>query len=365
MQHKELFSKYDEEMILMAEPEISIKNTKAEILDALQEARKKAEQAEQKRLDPEKEEKEKVEKKAVESAKQAVGQNIFSKELNDKFNDLQTAIALEENRLQELYGVGREVQKLALAIEAGRERIAEIEAERTEKEVASKASLESLKAEYEEKNTALKSEYEQKNAALKAEYEQKNTALKADYDQKNTIYKEDYDTTVIKLKVERARESEEFQYNQKRLREKENNAWADQKAERESELQSQETRARELLADAESKAGYIRELEEKAAGVPDLIAAEKEAAVSAATEALNREHNHQKAIAELEYKNAVERLEEKVVSLEKQLAASNKATEVLQNKLDKAYSEMRDLAAKTVESTGSLKILGNPDKVSG
>jgi len=316
----------------MAESEISMKNTKSEILAALDAALKRAETAERVRLNPEKEEKERTEKRAVESAKTAVEQNIFSKELNEKWGDLQAAIAAEERRLQELYGVGREVQKLALAIEAGRDRIATIEAERLEKEEALKKSLEDIKTEYEQKSTELQAEH---------------------------------DTYVKKLKLERTRENEEYQYNLTRTREKEDNVWADNKAAREAELQKREARAAELLADAESKAGYIRSLEEKVENIPSMIAAERESAITSTTESLGRDHAHQSALAEMESKNAVVRLEDKMALLEKQLVGSNKAVEVLQGKLDKAYSEMRDLAAKTVESTGGLKIIGNPDKNNG
>ena len=56
--------------------------------------------------------------------------------------------------------VGREVQKLALVIEAGRDKIAEIEADRSEKEAATKKNLEALKAEYEQKSTELQTEYD-------------------------------------------------------------------------------------------------------------------------------------------------------------------------------------------------------------
>ena len=268
----------------------------------------------------------------MESAKKAVEQNIFSKELNEKWGDLQAAIIAEENRLQELYGIVREAQKLALAIEAGRDRISAIETEKSDKEDAAKKSLENLKA-----------EYERKNAELQAEH----------------------DAHSKKLKVERTRENEEYQYNLTRTREKENNAWLDEKAARESELQKREARIAELLADAESKAEYIRSIEEKSANVPALIESERQSAVAAATELLEQEHGHQAALAEMESKNAVARLEDKAAFLEKQLTGSNKAVDILQGKLDKAYSEMRDLAAKTVESTGGLKIIGNPDKNNG
>jgi len=313
----------------MPEPEITMKNTKQEILDALSHALKRAEAAEKMRLNPEKVEKERNEKRVVEATKKAVEQNIFSKELNEKFGDLQEAIAAEENRLQELYGLGKEVRKLALAIEAGRERITAIETERAEKEAAAKTSMERLKK-----------EFEQKNAELQAEY----------------------NAHMNKVKVERTRENEEYQYTLARKRERENNVWADEKAAREAELQKRESRAAEMLAEAESKAGFIQTLEEKVESIPSILLSEKENAVAAATETLKREYGHQTALAEMERKNAVVRLEDKVAFLEKQLTASNKAVDALQAKLDKAYSEMRDLAAKTVETTGSLKIINNTDK---
>lgn len=313
----------------MTESEITMKNTKSEILDALNLALKRAEMAEKMRLNPEKTEKEKNEKRVVEATKKAVEQNIFSKELNEKFNELQAAIAAEESRLQELYGVGKEVQKLALAIEAGRERISVIEAERAEKEEAAKNSLEKLKAEFEQKSSELQIEH---------------------------------DSYIKKLKVERTRENEEYQYNLTRKRERENNAWADEKTARELELQKREARAKELLADAESKAGYIQSLEEKVEGIPNTLASERETAIAATIEALNREHAHQIALSDMERKNVVARLEDKVAFLEKQLAGATKAVDVLQGKIDKAYSEMRDLAAKTVETTGGIKIIGNTEK---
>ena len=64
----------------MCEQEITLKNTKTEIFEALQQALKRAELAEKGKLNPEKEEKEKIEKRAIDTARKSVEQNIFSKE---------------------------------------------------------------------------------------------------------------------------------------------------------------------------------------------------------------------------------------------------------------------------------------------
>ncbi|MCL2707228.1 MAG: hypothetical protein FWE97_03610 [Dehalococcoidia bacterium] len=85
----------------MSEPEVTIKNTKTEIMDALNSALKRAEIAEQGRLNPEKDELAKIEKKFVESAKNAVEQNIFSKELTDKLpTTLRSGYSLLQNNLK-------------------------------------------------------------------------------------------------------------------------------------------------------------------------------------------------------------------------------------------------------------------------
>jgi hypothetical protein len=219
---------------VMLEPEITLKNTKAEILEALNNALKRNEMLEKGKLNPEKTEKENMQRKAVETTKKAIEQNVFSKELNDKFGDLEIAIAAEENRLQELYGIGKELQKLALVLEAGKERTAEIE------------DIQNIKI----------SDAESKLKQLKIEFEHKNAELTAEYD-----------VSVKKLKLERSREEEEYKYNLARIREKENNSWEDEKAAREAKLLKNEEQASILLKDAQSKAEYIRTLESKVDGI--------------------------------------------------------------------------------------------------
>ena len=307
------------------EQEITMKNTKAEMLEALNSALARAQAAETGKLNPVKVEKEQMEKKAVESAKAAMKQNIFSVELNNKFMDLQVAIAAEEARLQELYGVSAELQKLAQIIEAGRERQAQIDSENGAKIEEAKASLEVLKAEYTQKKAELQ---------------------------------EEYDTLAKKLKVERTREAEEFQYNLKREREKENNIWEDGKAARELTLSKKEEQAQAILVEAEAKVEYIKALEAKVESIPALIESEKKAAVTSAIAELTREHEYKTALSDKDYQNSLARQNDKIAYLEKELESAGKSNAALQNKLDKAYTELRELATKTVESASGVKIIG-------
>jgi len=305
--------------------EITMKNTKAEILEALNAALARAEAAESGKLNPVKVEKEKTEKKAVESAKASVEKNIFSAELLGKFNDLQVAIAAEEARLQELYGVSAQLQKLALVIEAGRERQLQIDSESDTKAEEARVSIEKLRGDY---------------SRMKLELQ------------------EEYDAISKKLKVERAREAEEFQYNLKREREKDNNDWESEKDARETALAKKEEQAQAILAEASEKAEYIKSLEEKVGGIAALIEAEKKVAKDAAIAELTREYEHKAALSNKDNESIQARQNDKIVYLEKELEAANKANLTLQDKLDKAYAELRELAVKTVESASGVRIIG-------
>jgi len=314
------------------QPSVTLKNTKAEILEALSAAQARIQEAEKGKLNPERMEKEKVEKKAVESTKEAVEKNIFSKELMDKFNDLQIAISAEEARLQELYGVGKELQKLALTVEAGQAKLDEIEAEKVKKTEEAKINLDNLQTEYSQK---------------------KATAL------------EEHELTTKKLKQERSREQEEYTYKLQRSREKDNNSWDDEKAARELEMTKREEKLATSIKEIDEKAGYIKELEEKVKEMPDKIEAEKKTACDALAGAMAKKYEHKMALAEKDSSATIGRLEDKVSYIERELDVANKSNETLQSKLDKAYSELRELATKTVESASGVKLIGtasNQDK---
>ena len=80
----------------MKKEEITIKNTKAEILDALNEALEREKNMQQMKYEPEKEEKKQKVEKAIEVTRENVEKKIFSEELNKKFQDLEIAIQEEE-----------------------------------------------------------------------------------------------------------------------------------------------------------------------------------------------------------------------------------------------------------------------------
>lgn len=310
----------------MKKEEITIKNTKAEILDALNAALEREKKIAITKSNPEKEEKEIKVAKAVEASKENVEKNIFSEELNKKFKDLEIAIAAEEDKLKSLYGIEKELNELTLVVNAGKDCVLEIE---TKKRI---------------KTEELDNEIKE----LELKYKQKTEELQ-----------EEYEKIVKDLKTKRDRENEEYEYKIKREREIDSNKWNDEKIERESKLARAEEETMKLLEEAKEKVEYIKELEEKVNGIPSLLEKEYARGKKEITVELERDHKYETELLKKDYTNQIDRQNDKIEALKEEIANVNNLNNVLQEKIDKAYAQLKELATKTVESAGGVKIIGN------
>ncbi len=310
----------------MKKEEITLKNTKAEILEALNEALEREKNMSKVKYDPEKEEKKQKVEKAVEESKENVEQNIFSEELNNKFKGLEIAIEAEEEKLKNLYGVEKELNNLVVAVNAGKDYMAKLENEK--------------KIKTEELNNSIK-ELEEQYKIRKEELEK------------------DYEIKAKKLKLEREREIEEYNYKIKREREINNNNWEDEKAERENNLAKRETEVTELLKEAESNVEHIKELESKVDEIPLLLEKEYAKGRKEAISELEKEHKYGTELLKKDFQNTIDRQTDKIESLKEEVEKLNAERSSLQEKLNQSYNQIKEMATKTVESTGGVKILGN------
>ena len=310
----------------MKEEQITLKNTKAEILDALNAALEREKNMSKIKYEPEKEEQKKKIEKAIEVTKENVEQKIFSEELNRKFKDLEIAIKAEEEKLKNLYGIEQELNNLVVVINAGKDYMAELENKK-------KIKLE----EWNNNIHELEEKYKTKNEELEKEYE----------------------TKAKNLKIERDRENEEYIYKTKREREISNNKWADEKAERENNLAKKEAEVQELLDNAKANAENIKELENKVNNIPKLLEGEYTRGKKETTAELDKEHKYAVELLKKDFQNTIDRQNDKIESLQEEVRKFNLEKESLQNKLDQAYIQIKEMATKTVEATGGVKILGN------
>ena len=313
-------------MFLMKKEEITIKNTKAEILDALNAALEREKNIAKMKYEPEKEEKVKVVEKAIEVSKENVEKKIFSDELNNKFKDLEIAIEAEEEKLKNLYGIEKELSNLVVVVNAGKEYIAELE---KDKKIKSEELSNSIKI-------------------LEEEYKVKKEELEKEYDNRSRV-----------LKLERDREIEEYNYKLNREREINNNKWEDEKLERENNLAKREEKAQIMLKEAEEKEEYIKGLEQKVNDIPALLEKEYARGKKEATAEIEKENKFTIELLKKDFQNTIDRQIDKIETLQEEVKKANEEKESLQSKLDQAYIQIKDMATKTVESTGGVKILGN------
>lgn len=310
----------------MKKEEISLKNTKAEILEALNEALEREKNANKMKSNPEKEEKEKKVQKAIEASKENVEQNIFSDELIHKFKDLELAIQVEEEKLKELYEIDKEMSQLTLVVNAGKDCIASLE--------------ERKKLETERLNQSIQ--------ALEDEYKTKSEELQKEFDLKSKA-----------LKLERDREQEEYNYKTKRDREISNNQWEDEKQKREKSLAEMEAETKRLLEEVQTKEKYLKDLEVQVADIPTLLEKEYTRGKEEITKELTKEHNYALELSKKDFQNTIDRQNDKISALQAELDKERELSASLQEKMDKAYLEIKELATKTVETSGGVKIIGN------
>lgn len=101
------------------------------------------------------------------------------------------------------------------------------------------------------------------------------------------------------------------------------------------------------------------ELAKKVEAIPELLANEYEKSKMETTKELTKDFKHEKDLLVSEYKNTIDRQNDKIEILEKEIEKLTSINTSLQEKMDKAYSELKELATRTVEANGGVKILGS------
>lgn len=308
---------------------VTMKDTKQVIYDALTEAQAKLEATKSQNFNPVEEAKKVETAKSVTSAKTAVKENIFSEELNKKYNDLEVAIEVSENRIKELYGIEKTLIDMTTTLNAHKELVAKVELENKEK-------TEAFKADYEKQKSDLETNISDYKEQIKLEKQQLN---------------KEYGDLKEKLELERQREKEEFEYELKRQRTKDSDAWEDEKKAREKAIKEQEDAI-------EGKLEYYKELELKVKDFDNIIVTSIAQAVEENTTVLRKDFDTKETLAKKEHEYQVSRLEDRVDTLTNELDRLYADLQTKNEKLDEAYTKINELAGKTVEANGSVKFIG-------
>lgn len=317
--------------------DVTLKDTKNVIYDAYEEvseayedALKKIKTLESSKVDPQKQIAEKVKKETFKTAEEVIGLGILNPEIIEKKKALDSAIAMETEELDTIYKIKVEANTLTALVNANIDKRLELEKKDKENEEAYKKRLADREADYREAEKKLQESFDAKSKELKKNYEELETTLK----------------------VQRARDEENYKYDLKRDRKIENDKWADEKALREKCLADRELEVAEREEKVAEMEATIAELKAKVEEIPALVEKAKKDGEEAKAKELEKVHAIQKASITRDAEWEKKILNQQVDSLTKELDKANEKAVALEVKVNEAYKEISGIANKTVQSSG-------------
>jgi hypothetical protein len=352
------------------EPEISLKNTKNEILAAYDEALKRMQTqktTEPKQVQEEKRQQETI-KKASENTTEGIVNGITSLKLNvakeldklsellsseyKKLEDIQVAIRLEKHNLEELYQVTANADSLAAMLQSQKDKKALFEAEMADKRNALEEKMKADKLSFDEKVKTDKDTFE---ASMKDQKElSKTEQLKWNEQQKELK---------DKTEKERKREEEEYAYTLKLTRKKETDLYEEKKSSLEKELKDKKaafdkeiaSRGAEVLATENE----LKELRTKNIAFPSELEKAVVGAVKLATEKLQTEFRFEKELTAKQTEGDVKLKDHTIETLKSKIKDMDAIISDLSKKAVTAESSVKDIAMKAIESSGKMQIISN------
>jgi hypothetical protein len=329
---------------------ITLSNTKQEMLEAYSAILKQLEAQREAELKPEKKLEEKKAKEVIQVAESLSSEGVargistlkieagkmlaqISDRLEEeisKFKAVQSAIAIKEKELQELYEIEKSAMTLAALIESQSQRRQTFELEMAEKKEALSQEIETLRVQRDQE----KKEYEE---AIK----ERDTAEKK----------------------RRDREKEEYEYGFKREQKLAKDKFEDEKAKLERETQAKkEQMEKELQERAKAIVEQENELNELRKKV-SVFSKEMETAISKAiketAEKLSLEAKNREELQRKEFLGEKNVFTTRIESLEKIVKEQSEQITRLTQQLEKAYQQVQDIAVKTIEGSSTTKSFAN------
>lgn len=332
------------------EKKVSPTSTKSEILNAYNELVKKIQESKQE--NPKAEQEKKVKETTVETAAKLSDEEIIGAisalklSLNSKLDKIEDdltserqklakireAIAVEDQRLQDLYQINAGADSLAAILAAQKEK---------------------------------KEEFEREMALRKSELEEQIKQEKLNRDKETKLWEEKRKEAEEALKKQRAREEEEYKYNLQLARKKDKDEYEQKKAQLEKELKEKmESFESGIKIREQSVAASEKELAElrlKAENFPAELEKAVQTAIKETTARLDKDFKFEKQLllkdheGEIKLKNQqIESLMAKIKDLELQLKQAY-------SKAENAENNSKEITLKAIQSSGQIKIIEKED----
>ncbi len=326
--------------------DISMKNTKKELIEMIEKMQKKMGEKEKSTLNPEKV---KTEAKTKEVLKKA--EEVTSSDLSTHINGLKVAIN------QELSTLADKIESEAKKYTIIQESINLKQAELTEiYEIENQAS--SLAAIIESNHQA-KEVFEADISLKRERLEKEIRDTRSSWEDEKKIYKEIQAEKKKNNEKEHKREEDEYAYNLQRSRAIEENTFSDKLAVVEKEIKEKKEQIDRLVEEKTTSLNTreqqiierektMDKLEKNVSNFPK----EMEAAIAAAIEKKENEittfFEQEKALLSKGYEGEQKVLEAKISALESLTKDQSKQIEKLNSQQEKAYQQVQDIAARAV-----------------
>lgn len=315
--------------------EVNAKSTKAEIMEAYMAQKKQLDKLMASKDDPVAQEKAKKQKATLDSAAEIAGAGILNDAIVKQYNDICEAVEIKRAELHNLYDIEAELNTLVALVNAHKDKTHELDEQYKKAKAEAEKDLQDKKAAIDEEIALLNRTKAETLTTIRKE----STELKA------------------QIKQEREREEEEYTYNRDRNRKIAEDKWADEATEKRKELEvwSSSIEERELAVIDQEE--HINELEQKVSEIPALIESATINGFEKGKADAGKSWGFEKRAIEQKNEYEQKALNDKVDRLEDDLAEAKDTIATLQEKLDSAYAQMRELATDTVKSNGGVKIL--------
>ncbi len=336
------------------EPEISVKNTKNEILSAYEEVLKKLKEkkSEEPRKEQERQKQENLVKQAGDLSYARINKDVSGlkteiaamlDKLNEsfilefrKFEELQQAIQIEKNNLEELYQLSATTDSLAAMITAQKERKEQFEADMASRKMQMESAIKQAKEDFD-------TEMAEKKLLWKKE-------------QENYLARQKEDTEASQKK--KAREEEEYQYNLKLARKKETDAYEEKKAKLEKDLVDKKALFEKEFAGREADIKLaekeLEELRAKNKAFPAELDKAIAAAVKANTEKLQAEFKYATDIRAKEMEGEIKLRDQIIETLKAKIKDIEVLNKEMAQKSATAETNVKEIAIKAIESSGKM-----------
>jgi hypothetical protein len=339
------------------EQKVSIKSTKNQIMDGYNELLRKLQS--QKTEEPKKVQEQQQKIGLTDKAKSLSNQGIVegianlkvsvSAELDKlgdkfaaeykKFEELQQAITIEKQNLEDLYQLSANTDSLAVMLLAQKEKREQFEQE-----------MEQRKQELTEKINTEKDRHE-------TEITEKRSLWKKEQTDQILVAKEE----AIKIKKEREREEEEYKYTLKINRKKEIDLYEEKKQKLEKELAEKkaafEKEFTERKAAIEAAETELLELRKKNTGFPTELEKAVNNAIKSTVEKMETTHKFEVQLREKEVEGELKLKEQTILAMNGKIKEMENNIKEMSQKTAKAETSVKDIAMKAIESSSKQYII--------